>query len=70
MLAAVRAQSGVTWAVHGPFITNDEAQLAAAFERYRRGEMGRLVPLARTDRLAGLTDEPHPPRPRVPLAPL
>jgi hypothetical protein len=37
-------------AVHGPFIMNDEAQLAAAFERYRRGEMGRLAPLAHQHR--------------------
>ncbi len=36
-------------AVYGPFIMNDETQLAAAFERYRRGGMGRLVPLARAD---------------------
>jgi redox-sensitive bicupin YhaK (pirin superfamily) len=35
-------------AVYGPFIMNDEAQLADAFERYRRGEMGRLLPLDRT----------------------
>lgn len=33
-------------AVYGPFIMNEEHQLASAFERYRRGEMGRLVPLA------------------------
>lgn len=33
-------------AVYGPFIMNDESQLSAAFERYRRGEMGRLIPLA------------------------
>jgi redox-sensitive bicupin YhaK (pirin superfamily) len=32
-------------AVYGPFIMNDEAQLSAAFERYRKGEMGRLIPL-------------------------
>lgn len=37
-------------AVRGPFVMNDEAQLAAAFERSRRGEMGRLVPLDRADR--------------------
>ncbi|EMC2290413.1 pirin family protein [Salmonella enterica] len=33
-------------AVYGPFIMNDQAQLAAAFERYRNGEMGRLSPIA------------------------
>ncbi|HEE4992853.1 TPA: pirin family protein [Klebsiella pneumoniae] len=32
-------------AVHGPFIMNDQAQLAEAFERYTNGEMGRLMPL-------------------------
>lgn len=32
-------------AVYGPFIMNDQAQLAAAFERYRNGEMGRLSPI-------------------------
>ncbi len=32
-------------AVHGPFIMNDQNQLSAAFERYRRGEMGRLHPV-------------------------
>jgi len=32
-------------AVYGPFIMNDQAQLTAAFERYRRGEMGRLSPV-------------------------
>jgi len=32
-------------AVYGPFIMNDEAQLENAFERYRSGRMGRLVPL-------------------------
>jgi redox-sensitive bicupin YhaK (pirin superfamily) len=32
-------------AVYGPFIMNDEAQLSAAFERYRKGEMGRLIQL-------------------------
>jgi len=30
-------------AVYGPFIMNDEAQLAEAFERYRSGRMGRLA---------------------------
>lgn len=34
-------------AVYGPFIMNDEVQLTDAFERYRRGEMGRLLPLDR-----------------------
>ncbi|WP_160326694.1 pirin family protein [Burkholderia sp. lig30] len=33
-------------AVYGPFIMNDEAQLTAAFDRYRKGEMGRLAPLS------------------------
>jgi redox-sensitive bicupin YhaK (pirin superfamily) len=30
-------------AVYGPFIMNDEAQLAKAIERYRGGRMGRLA---------------------------
>ena len=29
----------------GPFIMNDRAQIAAAYARYRAGEMGRLAPL-------------------------
>jgi redox-sensitive bicupin YhaK (pirin superfamily) len=32
-------------AVYGPFIMNDQTQLASAFERYRSGAMGRLVSL-------------------------
>lgn len=32
--------------VYGPFVMNDESQLASAFERYRKGEMDRLLPLA------------------------
>lgn len=34
--------------MHGPFIMNDSKQLAAAFDRYTRGEMGRLMPLEGT----------------------
>jgi len=35
-------------AVYGPFIMNTPDELNAAFERYRKGEMGRLQPLPRT----------------------
>jgi redox-sensitive bicupin YhaK (pirin superfamily) len=35
-------------AVYGPFIMNTPDELTAAFERYRKGEMGRLQPLPRT----------------------
>nr|WP_315594153.1 pirin-like C-terminal cupin domain-containing protein [uncultured Cupriavidus sp.] len=35
-------------AVYGPFIMNTPDELAAAFERYRNGEMGRLLPVSRT----------------------